>query len=183
MVEGHRTSFYHDVETPYLPDHREGYHEQWYRNNEAVYQHAECFSDHDCEPGYVCEVTDSWNHVSQCLQLSHTYLKNYPTEDYGSTYQAHHHHHPYAQIEDGQERNTERGHFELGYWCLKDTDCESKHCAQVGPRLYDKECQGPDYVDFKKPEKKKRAHHRREPAAPVHDVEEVKEEAKPHDEF
>ena len=63
MLEGHRRSFYHDVETPYLPDHREGYHEQWYRND-VVFQHAECFSDHDCSPGYVCEVTDSWNHVS-----------------------------------------------------------------------------------------------------------------------
>ena len=49
--------------------------------------------------------------------------------------------------------------------------------------MYDKECQGPDYVDFKKPEKKKRAHHRREPEPVAHDTKEMKEEAKPHDEF
>ena len=98
---------------------------------------------------------------------------------------------------DGQDRNTERGHFELGYWCLKDSDCESKHCAQVGPRMYDKECQGPDFVDFKKPEKKKRTHHRRDDPVdePQHSpsadaqkhqhetTEEMREEAKPHDEF
>ena len=29
--------------------------------------------------------------------------------------------------------------------------------------MYDKECQGPDYVDAKKLEKKKRTHHRRDP--------------------
>ena len=49
--------------------------------------------------------------------------------------------------------------------------------------MYDKECQGPDYVDFKKPEKKKRTHHRREPE-PAHETsKEMQEEAKPHDEF
>ena len=46
---------------------------------------------------------------------------------------------------------------------MKHTDCESKHCAQVGPRMYDKECQNEDYVDFQKPERKKRSHHRRDP--------------------
>lgn len=62
-----------------------------------------------------------------------------------------------------QEKHTTRGHFEIGYWCLKDQDCESKKCAQVGPRKYDKECQAQGYVDFVIPEKKKRSHHRRDP--------------------
>ena len=88
-----------------------------YRNE--VFRHAQCFSDIDCEYGYSCEVTDSYNHVSECLH--HHEAANYP-------------------VKDGQDRNAERGHFELGYWCLKNTDCESKHCAQVGPRKYDKEC-------------------------------------------
>ena len=29
--------------------------------------------------------------------------------------------------------------------------------------MYDKECQNEDYVDFQKPERKKRSHHRRDP--------------------
>ena len=44
----------------------------------------------------------------------------------------------YANAE--QAENTERGEFEIGYWCLKHSDCATKKCAQVGPRKYDKEC-------------------------------------------
>ena len=110
-----------------------------------MFRNALCFSDLDCGYGYICEVIDSYNHMSECLHHSSAYYA--------------------GQVADsaGQLRNTERGHFELGYWCLKHTDCESKHCAQVGPRMYDKECQNEDYVDFQKPERKKRSHHRRDP--------------------
>ena len=67
----------------------------------------------------TCEVTDSARHASECI--SHEFNNIYDTEN-------------------EQDDNADRGHFEFGYWCLKDSDCESKKCGQVGPRKYDKEC-------------------------------------------
>ena len=46
--------------------------------------------------------------------------------------------------------------------------------------MYDKECQGPDYVDAKKLEKKKRMHHRRDPE-PTKMKEATAEQAQAHD--
>ena len=48
---------------------------------------------------------------------------------------------PNEGIEDSENaEHPDRGAFEIGYWCLKDSDCAVKRCAQVGPRKYDKEC-------------------------------------------
>ena len=44
--------------------------------------------------------------------------------------------------------------------------------------MYDKECQGPDYVDFVKPAKKKRTHPKREPLPTTA----REREAEPHEE-
>ena len=68
-----------------------------------------------------------------------------------------------ASTENEQDANKESSKFENGYWCLKDGDCITKKCAQVGPRKYDKECRDEDFVDFVVEKKKKpRRHHREE---------------------
>ena len=141
----HHSSFYVAGEPHGYDDYRE------YAN--GVFRHAKCFADSDCSDNYTCEVTDSFNHISQCLPISDSNIANV-----GDWHERIHGDEP-----EEKKKHTERGHFEIGYWCLKNTDCESKHCAQVGPRMYDKECQGPDYVDAKKLEKKKRTHHKRDP--------------------
>ena len=72
MVEGHRPFYRRSESERLLPDHREyspvarADHYYGYTDND-VFRHAECLSDIDCEHGYTCEVTDSYNHVSECL--------------------------------------------------------------------------------------------------------------------
>ena len=149
MVEGHRP-FYRGSENERRPDSREDSYRAYrdhmfgYQRENDVFRNALCFSDLDCEYGYTCEVIDSYNHVSECvashIESHHYSAVNFPEEEGYHVIGEHGEPHGHEQIDDGQLRNTERGHFELGYWCLKNTDCESKHCAQVGPRLYDKEC-------------------------------------------
>ena len=86
------------------------------------------------------------NHVSRCI--AHDVHVN----EYGDV------------VDNDQDDNAERGEFEIGYWCLKDSDCATKHCAQIGPRRYDKECQDTDFIDFV-PDLKPRkwGPHKREP--------------------
>ena len=124
----------------------EGQQQRQHYSNEP---NVACIDDFQCCATCRC-IVDPMRRTSQCVNshwLARRHLNDYQG-DYG---------------QNEQDRNTERGHFELGYWCLKDSDCESKHCAQVGPRKYDKECKDTDFVDFKLPERKKRTHHRREP--------------------
>ena len=82
--------------------------------------------------------------------------------------------------DDDLQENTERGEFEVGFWCLKNSDCATKRCAQVGPRKYDKECQNQDYEEFVVPAKKERKRHARREVAPkeekIIDLVELKEE-------
>ena len=82
-----------------------------------------CTADVDCCEYCTCIVTDPIHRKSDCVHIGLANLnENYSNES----------------NEDGE--NTERGSFEIGYWCLKDSDCAIKRCAQVGPRKYDKEC-------------------------------------------
>lgn len=77
-------------------------------NNSATIN-IHCITDEDCTAHHSCEVVDSANHVSECVALS-------IVNDGDS-------------IANLDHVNAERGDFEIGYWCLKDTDCQSKHCA------------------------------------------------------
>ena len=122
-------------------------YEQYYSNDiyANMFENAMCFEDTDCPNGQVCHVTNPVRRATKCFAIDHINDQH-------------------AQLHGTEEKkHTERGHFEIGYWCLKDTDCESRHCAQVGPRKYDKECQGPDFVDHELLPKKKRTHPLREP--------------------
>ena len=96
-----------------------------------------CLEDTDCCHYCHCEVVDPIWRRSECRHSGLAHLN--ATDD-----------------DDGMQENTERGEFEIGYWCLKNSDCSTKKCAQVGPRKYDKECQEKDYVDFVVPKKEKR---------------------------
>ena len=105
-----------------------------------------CVEDVHCCSDCQC-VVDPFNRTSFCKHFGLHDLKQ-NQEDYENAEQA---------------ENTERGEFEIGYWCLKHTDCATKKCAQVGPRKYDKECQEKNFIDFVVTEKKeKKKHHRRE---------------------
>ena len=106
----------------------------------------QCVTDADCCPSCTCEVTNSKKHISRCF-----------AHDFHLANQG-------EMLDNEQDDNAERGEFENGYWCLKDSDCATKHCAQVGPRRYDKECQDVDFVDFVPDLKpKKRGPHKRDP--------------------
>ena len=109
-----------------------------------LHRDMRCLEDTDCCSYCHCVVTDPIWKRSECRHSGLTHLNAADDED------------------NQQEENTERGEFEIGYWCLKNSDCASKKCAQVGPRKYDKECQEKDYVDFVVPKKEKRKHTRRE---------------------
>ena len=109
-----------------------------------LHRDMRCLEDTDCCSYCHCVVTDPIWKRSECRHSGLAHLN--AADDEGNQ----------------QEENTERGEFEIGYWCLKNSDCASKKCAQVGPRKYDKECQEKDYVDFVVPKKEKRKHTRRE---------------------
>ena len=108
-----------------------------------LHRDMRCLEDTDCCSYCHCVVTDPIWKRSECRHSGLAHLN--AADDEGNQ----------------QEENTERGEFEIGYWCLKNSDCASKKCAQVGPRKYDKECQEKDYVDFVVPKKEKRKHTRR----------------------
>ena len=109
-----------------------------------LHRDMRCLEDTDCCSYCHCVVTDPIWKRSECRHSGFVHLN--AADDEGNQ----------------QEENTERGEFEIGYWCLKNSDCASKKCAQVGPRKYDKECQEKDYVDFVVPKKEKRKHTRRD---------------------
>ena len=103
-----------------------------------------CVEDMDCCDYCACQVIDPIHKRSECVHMGLAHLNQF-------------------EEDDDLAENTERGEFEVGYWCLKNTDCATKRCAQVGPRKYDKECQTKDYEEFVVPAKKaKKRHVRRE---------------------
>ena len=116
-----------------------------------------CLEDRDCCSYCHCEVIDPIWRKSECRHSGLAHL-NATDED------------------DDVAENTERGDFEIGYWCLKNSDCATKKCAQVGPRKYDKECQEKGFVDFVVPKKEKRKRMKREEEedTKLHIVEESK---------
>ena len=116
LMEGHSRFYKGGPQSMYPDAHGYGDYRD-YRN--GIFRHAECFADHDCAEGHTCEVTDSYNHMSACL----------PVIDYHVANAGGWHERIHGDEPKEQKKHTERGHFEIGYWCLKNTDCESKHCA------------------------------------------------------
>lgn len=63
---------------------------------------------------------------------------------------------------------------------MKHDDCDTKHCAQVGPRRYDKECQESNFIEFAPVmESKKRGPHTRDKDDSKREKKEVKESEEP----
>ena len=84
-----------------------------------------CVEDSHCCADCHC-IVDPFYRISFCKHSALHDLKEWKNND--------------EYFNAKQAENTERGEFEIGYWCLKHTDCATKKCAQVGPRKYDKEC-------------------------------------------
>ena len=87
------------------------YFDYFYQNGlEDTYE--VCISDKDCCPSCLCKMIDPMLRFGEC-----THAGDFHASEFG------HRRH------NDEQANTERGHFEIGYWCLKDADCESKKCA------------------------------------------------------
>ena len=93
------------------------YHYETEYSNEinAVYPNMLCVKDDDCPDNFSCEVTNVYVHKSECLPTGWSTANDQHAQLHGTG--------------EGEHKHTTRGHFEIGYWCLKDTDCESKRCA------------------------------------------------------